>query len=76
MVEHTFALAWGGGRGRGIGAWSAIDGPGGPRPPPSSWRMGPEIFSGRFFLFPPLLSEILDRSSDMAAGWDRVICRV
>jgi len=64
----TFPLLWGGGRGRGTGASSAIE-----RPPDlcelaSSCKIGPEILMGAlFFLLPPLRSDFLDRSSDMVA---------
>lgn len=49
---------------------SSNDRPAGPCEDESSWGIGFEIclgalMVGRFFLFPPLLSDIFDRSSDM-----------
>jgi hypothetical protein len=65
----TLPLFWGGGRWRGLGSsgMERSEGPRGPGGADPSCRMGPEILmAGRPFLLPPLRSDILDRSSDMA----------
>jgi hypothetical protein len=70
-IQNTFPLLWGGGLGRGRGVSSGACRLEGPLELASSCRVGfgiclGALIVGRAFLFPPLRSEILARSSDIA----------